>query len=91
LGGLAIRHPVPFNAAMTRTHTRLLGIIVGLLIAIGVLTVENRIEQRVRGNVVLHWLSLPGGYELSHQTTRSGWGVFWYSPDGVSTLLAGSR
>jgi hypothetical protein len=70
---------------MTSTDTRLLGTIVGLIIALGVTSVENRIEQRVRGNVALHWLSLPGGYEVSHQTTRSGWGVFWYSPDGVRT------
>ena len=81
--------------AMNGTTRRLLGVIVGLTVIVGVLTVETNV-QRFRTPYAEMWaLRLPLGYELNYQSITSrhggpaGWALFWYAPDGVSTKLAG--
>jgi hypothetical protein len=48
--------------------------------------------QEIKGDGMELWMvSMPLGYELDVQRTRSGWAVFWMTPDGASTRVAGWR
>jgi hypothetical protein len=67
----------------------------GLLIGLGLLaliaTAIGLSERRALPDGEVWWLTLPGGRELDGQMTRHGWAVFWQTPDGTSTRLAGGR
>ena len=73
------------------TGPRLLGFNVALLGVIAFLQAEDASRYRFTPITEMRWLPLPGGYELDWQRTKDGWAVFWQSPDGTSTKLAGGR
>ena len=73
------------------TGARLLGFNLALLAVIAFLNAEDASRYRSTPTAELRWLPLPGGYELDWQQTKDGWAVFWQSPDGASTKLAGGQ